>query len=492
MSGRNGRTPVLIGGGQATYRGPPARSPELSPAGFAAAAAQRALADAGVRAEQVDRIAAVRMTADNAAKGPSTFPRAVARRIGADPREAIYGHLGGQSPQAFVNECAEALYAGICDMALIVAAEATGLERAARRAGIDLDRAEDAPGECDDRGPGDLRVHPVEAQHGLYVPVIVYSLIEHALRARLRRTRAAHAEAMAQLFAAFSRVAAANPHAQFPVERSAEFLSTESAENYRVSDPYLKWLVAQDAVNQGAAVLMTTVATADALGIPTERRVHLHGYASAADVPLIERVDMAASRPLELAVRAAFDMAGWDSGEIALADIYSCFPCAVFAACEALGLPAHDGAALTVTGGLPYFGGAGNGYSLFAIAEMIAQLRARPGVKGLVTANGGFLSKEAVGLYSTEPPRDWRPAPAVTAAPERVAVDPVPQGNGTIESFTVAFNRGAPAHGIVTGRTESGARFAATGEAAGLLDGEPIGRRVRIAPDGKINTFVLH
>jgi acetyl-CoA C-acetyltransferase len=482
---------VLIGAGQVVYRGPPLRSPELSPAGFAAEAAQRALADAGVRPEMVDRIAAVRVTADNAASGPSNFPRAVARRVGANPREAIYGNLGGQSPQAFVNECAEALFAGGCEMALIVAAEATGLERAARRADIDLDWSEDIQGDCDDRGPGDLRVHPTEARHGLYVPVIVYALIEHALRARLGRTRKAHADAMAQLFAGFSRVAAANPHAQFPVERSAAFLKTESAENYRVSDPYLKWLVAQDAVNQGAAVLMTTDARADALGIPSGKRVYLHGYATVADVPLIERADMGASRAAGIAARAALDMAGWSIGEIDLADIYSCFPCAVFAACEALGLPADNGARLTVTGGLPYFGGAGNGYSLFAIAEMIAQLRARPGVKGLVTANGGFLSKESVGLYATEPPRDWQPIAAPEAALPRIPVEMNPDGFGTIETFTVACAKGVPTRGIVIGSTDSGARFAAMGEAEPLMAGEPIGRRIQIGPGERINTFTV-
>lgn len=483
------RTPVLIGAGQVTYRGEPARSPELSPAGFAAEAARRALADAGVRAEQVDRMAAVRMTADNAAPGPSPFPRAIANRIGANPRQAIYGHLGGQSPQAFVNECAEALHAGACEMALIVAAEATGLERAARRAGLELDWSEDAAGDCDDRGPGDLRVHPAEARHGLYVPVIVYSLIEHALRAKFGRTRAAHEAVMAQLFAGFSSIAAANPHAQFPFERSPEFLKIESAENYQVSDPYFKWLVAQDAVNQGAAVLMTTAATADALGIPLRKRVYLHGYATVADVPLIERADMGASHALESAARAAFDMAGWNTRQIKLADLYSCFPCAVFAACHALGLPVDDGARLTVTGGLPYFGGPGNGYSLFAIAEMIARLRAQPGAKGLITANGGFLSKESVGLYSTDAPRDWRPrAPLVEPQP-RVLVEMSPNGTGTVETFTIAYAKGVSTHAIVIGRTETDARFVAAGESSALGAGEPIGRKVRIEPGERTNRF---
>jgi acetyl-CoA C-acetyltransferase len=502
-----GRTPVLIGGGQVTWRGAPARTPELSPAGFMAEAGRRALADAGSgpgHAGLIDRVAAVRMTADNRPPGTHPFgtadnvPRAVARRIGSDPREAIYGTIGGQSPQAFVNECAEALHAGQCEMALIVAGEATGLERAARRAGMELDWSEEVGGDCDDRGPGDLKIHPAEVRHGLFMPVLVYSLIEHALRTRLGRSRDEHAHAMAELFAGFSEVAAANPHAQFPVERTPDFLLTESVDNYRVSDPYPKWLVAQDAVSQGAAVLMTTDARADELGIAPEKRVYLHGYATVSDLPLIERADMGASRAAALAAGAAFGMAGWSAEEIGPADIYSCFPCAVTAACEAAGLPASDGARLTVTGGLPYFGGAGNGYSLFAIAEMLGRLRAQPGAKGLITANGGFMSKESVGLYSSERPAEWRPLSAsgldAEAAQGRAEVDMSPAG-GTIETFTIAYAKGAPARALIIGRTEAGARFAAASEEAGaigqMLAVEPIGRRVEVEAGERSNSFRL-
>ena len=498
------RTPVLIGAGQVTYRGGPERSPELSPAGFAAEAARRALADAGVRPEQVDRIAAVRMTADNVPPGrhpfgsANNFPRAIARRIGADPREAIYGVIGGQSPQDFVNECAEALFEGACEMALIVAAEATGLERAAQRAGMELDWSEEVDGDCDDRGPGSLNIHPVEVRHGLFVPVAVYSLIEHAQRMKAGRARENHARAMAELFAGFSRVAVGNPHAQFPVERSADFLATESAENYRVSDPYLKWLVAQDAVNQGAAVLMTTETKADDLGVPRDKRVYLHGYGSAADLPLIEREDPGASKAWNVAADASFDMAGADMGQVALFDIYSCFPCAVVAGCEAIGLVPHDGARLTITGGLPFFGGAGNGYSLFAIAEMAHHLRERPESLGLVTANGGFMSKESVGLYGARRPASWRPSEAsgldAEAATGRIPVDTAPSGTGIVESFTIAYARGVPARAAIIGRTEQGRRFAAGAKpddpsVEHLLTGEPIGRRVAIESGGKNNGF---
>jgi acetyl-CoA C-acetyltransferase len=57
-----------------------------------------------------------------------------------------------------------------------------------------------------------------------------------------------------------------------------------------------------------------------------------------------------------------------------------------------------------VTGGLPFFGGPGNNYVTHAIAEIVNRVRAAPGSYGLVTANGGPLTKQSAGLYSTTPP----------------------------------------------------------------------------------------
>jgi Thiolase-like protein type 1 additional C-terminal domain len=43
----------------------------------------------------------------------------------------------------------------------------------------------------------------------------------------------------------------------------------------------------------------------------------------------------------------------------------------VFNVCEGLGLAFDDPRGLTVTGGLPFFGGPGNNYSMHAIAETV-------------------------------------------------------------------------------------------------------------------------
>ena len=101
-------------------------------------------------------------------------------------------------------------------------------------------------------------------------------------------------------------------------------------------------------------------------------------------------------------------MAGIGAGDLATIDLYSCFPVAVFNICDGLGLPPDDPRGLTVTGGLPFFGGAGNNYSMHAIAETVQRARADPGSYGFVGANGGIMSKYSVGIYSTTPVA-WRP-----------------------------------------------------------------------------------
>ena len=123
------------------------------------------------------------------------------------------------------------------------------------------------------------------------------------------------------------------------------------------------------------------------------------------DIGFDEGLGRAESVALE--IRSGGGEAVVSTDDIATFDLYSCFPFPVFVACEALGVSGDDPRGLTLTGGLPYFGGPGNSYSLHAIAETVAEMREKPGRYGLVGANGGTMSKYSVGIYSTLPV-DWR------------------------------------------------------------------------------------
>jgi acetyl-CoA C-acetyltransferase len=334
-------------------------------------------------------------------------------------------------------------------------------------------------------------------------PTNVYPLFENALRAHRGRSLEAHQAAMGRLFAPFSAVAAQNPHAWFPTARSPEEIAQEGPDNRMVGFPYTKYLNAIIQVDQSAAVIMASTAKADELGVPAEKRVYLHGCADAHDLWYVsERTNFHSSPAIRMCAQKSFAMAGKTPADLCFIDLYSCFPSAVEIACAEIGLAEDDPRGLTVTGGLPYFGGPGNNYVMHAIAAMIERLRAKPGAFGLITGNGWFLTKHAFGVYSTTPTKGgWKREDPKAYQKEIDALAPPalnerPSGAGTIETYTVVHARDRVRLGIVVGRDGEGRRFLANTpeDEATLLDlqsREGVGRAGRVArsEDGKRNIF---
>lgn len=448
------RMPVLVGVGQQVVRDVDLANPP-SPLSLSVDACRAALADTGGSgvAQAIDTLAFVRLNSDSipTRSGPfgvyGNLPRLVGQQIGAEPATAILSVVGGQSPQQLVNEMSNRIAAGTADVVLLTGSEAIGTMKAAVRAGEKLHWDATAEGQLEDRGTGPSLVVPEELAGGMGFPPQVYGAFEHAWRGRRGMSIAAHAKHMAKLFAPFTEVASQNPYAQFPHARSADFLSTQSSENYPVADPYLKWHVAQDAVNQGAALILTYEDKARELGIPQEQWVYLHGGADAQDKLVTRRPALHESAAMQAVLDAALAQSGGSIADIDHLELYSCFPCAVQYACDALGIDSAS-RQLTQTGGLPFFGGAGNNYSMHGIASMIETLRADPGSRGLVLANGGFLSKESAGIYSTARPADYSAVDSTAAQAGIDEVADVEQAEaptrGTVEAYSVLYQRREP------------------------------------------------
>ena len=495
-------TPVIVGVGQASERlgGPGYQG--LSAVGLAAEALRAALADAAADpaalAAAVDTVAGVRQfeTSAPGARAPlgrsDNFPRSVAAHAGLSPRRAVLEVGGGQGPQHLVNEFAAAIAAGHAEAVALFGAEAISTVEHFATAVDRPDFTEHADGTLEDRGYGLAGVMPTRlASHGLSGAPSHYALIDSARRARLGLSRAAYATAMGELFEPFTRVAAANPHAAAPVERTAAELVTPTERNRPIADPYTRYIVAREKVNQGAAVLLMSIAAARRLGVPEDRWVFLRGHADVRERDLMERADLARSPAAVLAVTHALGVAGITADDLASLDLYSCFPAPVFNICDGLGLAADDKRGLTATGGLPFFGGAGNNYSMHAIAEIVARVRAHPGSFGLVGANGGMMSKYSAGVYSTTPAA-WRPDNSKELQEEidrwpAPAEASDPDGWATIETCTVRHARDGKRTGIVIGRLDAdGRRFIARGDDrdASLIDllttGEPVGKKVYV------------
>lgn len=501
-----GDLPVLVGVGQAMsqWDGKAGAAGAPSPLSLMADASNAALADTGASgiAGAIDALAVVRIFEDSVPgdrhpHGHNTnLPGTLARETGTNPRHLVYESVGGQSPQALVNEFAARIHAGEFEAVLISGSEANRASKGARRNGVDINWADSDDRAFEDRGLGPMLLSRPEIKHGLVTPAYFYGMFENAIAAREGRTRSGQRRAMAELFQPFSAVAAKNPYAQFPQEHSVEFLATPSRENYEYADPFLKWFIAQDAVNQGAAAILVSSSKADALGIPDGKRVYLYGGGDAGDDHISVRPVLDRSWAMDVAVSRALQQAGKSAAEIKHLDLYSCFPCAVFSGAAALGIdPKTDKRALTLTGGLPFFGGPGNNYSLHGIAEMAATLRRNPGDFGLVLANGGWMTKESAGIYSTTAPKSFTPAEPAAKPKEQVTLA-AEDCEATLETFTVTHGKDGPERGIIFARLGDGRRIIANNTGAAELsvlreEASPVGRKVRVNVADENGTFVF-
>ncbi len=491
-------TPVVVGVGQAAERIDDPYYSAMSAVELATAGARSALEDCGADvakvAASIDTVAGVRQfeisgPAEAVLGKSNNYPRSVANRIDAEPARAILEVVGGQGPQKLINELAADIAAGRSEVALVFGSDATSTNRYFAHAENKPDFSEHVDGELADRGHGlDGLISRYTVVHGLVDAPTQYALLENARRAGTGLGPADYLRGMGELFAPFTTVAAGNPFAAAPVERSVEELITVTDSNRIIADPYPRLLVARDQVNQGAAVLLMSVGAARRLGVPEDNWVYLAGHADLAEQRLLGRSDLGHAPSAVLAVREALAVAGIGIDDVATFDLYSCFAVPVFNICDGLGIAPDDPRGLTLTGGLPFFGGAGNNYSMHAVAETVAAARTAPGQYGLVGANGGILSKYSVGVYTTvrtpwkadrstqlQADIDARPVEAVTEHAE---------GRGTVETYTVRRDDGRLT-GIVIGRLATDhSRFLATTEdddlIALLTDGEPLGQAVSV------------
>ena len=457
------RLPVLVGVGQLTHRIEDLANTR-EPLALMADAARAALDDAAVGAALAARVDSVRVV--NMLSAVYGDPAgALAARLELPAGERLYTALGGNAPQWLVNRTADDLAAGHIRVALLAGAEAMHTLRLAAKRGVSLEwtRGSPRPAVIGDTRQGS---HPDEWKHGAQMPAQIYPLFEIALRAHEGRAPAEHRARLAALSASFARVAAEHPQAWFRDAKSAGEIATVTARNRMIAFPYPKFMNAIMEVDQAAAVVMTTAAEARALGIPESRWIHLHGGGDAHDLWHIrDRVDYHSSPGMALAFEEALTQAGVDAAALGPVDLYSCFPVAPQFAARILDLPTDGSRPLTVTGGLPYFGGAGNNYSMHAIATMVERLRVARDELGLVSALGWYMTKHAVGVYgASTPSRAWeRPQREAQQAridrldhPTCVAAT---EGRARIETYTVLHDRDGVAHeAIIVARLESGAR----------------------------------
>ncbi len=476
------KTPVLIGAGTATQRSddPLAGTDAM---GLMRQALDAAVDDAGGSARALlDRVDEIVVPEG------IWHPRDPGRLVldGRSPgARSVLGAIGVLQ-QTLFTRAATAIRDGAADVVVVAGGEAKWRSLRGQIIGVAAPEAPFDGHQPDVRlGPASDILDHLEIHRGLASPTHQYAVMESALRHAAGRSPADHARLVASLVSTMSQVAAANPDAW---NRQAVTVDEVLAAPL-VTEPYTKPACSQWNVDQAAAFVLCSAATAEAAGVARDRWVFpVAGAESNLMVPLTQRAQMHRSPAAVEVGRALAEAAGRPLQELELLEIYSCFPSAVQMQADAFEIDLDADRPFTVTGGMHFAGGPLNSFTLQALARLVGMLRRDPQATALLSSVSGLVTKVGGGLWSATPPdagfRDVDVTSAATATTETVAVDPAATGAAAVAGYTVVHAGGAPVEAVVVGDTASGARAVATtkdpGLVAALREGEWCGRSVRV------------
>jgi acetyl-CoA C-acetyltransferase len=483
----DGRTPVLVGAAVAHQRQEdPADGAEA--VALMTTAVERAGEDAHAPAllAQAGAVFVPRGTWRYADPG-----RIVAERVGA-PARSVVAELGVLQQTPFTRACL-AIADGTLDVAIVCGGEAKYRDLRAHITGAALDDTAQPDGVAPDETyvPASDIIPPPEIAAGLVSAPLQYSVLESALRAARGESVAENARATAELWAAFSRVAATNPDAWRRDPVPPEFLEHPSPANPMLAAPYTKWHCSQWNVDQAAAFVLCSTDAADRAGVPDDRRVYPRAAVESNHmVPISRRALLHRAPAARAGAGRLGELSGVDLGTADVVDLYSCFPAAVRIQALELDLPVDqpDARPLTVGGGMTFGGGPLNNATFQALARMVEQLRAAPDAVGLLTFISGMITKHGMALWSCAPPEQGfrfadvsEEAAATTPVLEVVAEH---HGRARVDGYTVAHERGVPVYAAALARIDDDRRVVVRCDdaelAAAMVDEEWCGRQITV------------
>lgn len=449
--------PVIVGAHQIVQK-PDDPSDAVEPVALMAAAVEGALSDSSASslAQDIDIIAVV-----EGAWKYSDPARLVADRIGARSARTMLSSNGGHTPQSLMNHLSSRIQSGEIASAVIVGAETIWSRRRLRRADLPVNQTVQIDVEPDEQFGNDVPMSTeFEQSRGLKAPINYYPIFESAIRAKRGETLDQHRNRISELWAGFNQVAVDNQHAWSRDPMTAAEIRDPARSNRMVGFPYTKAMNSNWDLDQASALVLCSAEKAEAAGVNKDLWVFPWAGTDAHDTYSVsERRDLHSSPAIAEAGKALFEMTDVGADDIAHIDLYSCFPAAVQVAVEALELSFDR--SLTQTGGLTFAGGPLNNYVTHSLAAMTQTLRSATGDIGLVTANGGYLTKHALGIYSTTPPSKPFKAVDVQEIVDQVPTTTVDEGfigTAEVEAYTVMHSKEGPDEALCAVRTPTGQR----------------------------------
>jgi acetyl-CoA acetyltransferase len=366
--------------------------PGLSTTELCIEAALRALEDAGMRKQQIDGL----VTCNSMTEPHMYMAEVLAEYLQIFPRYCVSTSAGGGTTYSSLFNAASAIAAGVCDTVLLCLADRL-------RSGLSREQAMQTQSSTGHR--------EFELPYGPTVPAF-YALIARAHMDTYGTTP----EQMAAVAVHARRHAARNPAAQMrnPITID-DVLSSRM-----IADP-LHLLDCSLVSDGGAAVILTA---AERAGDFPHHPVYILGAGEGHGHEHISQAHSLTSSAAAVSGPAAFSMAGVGPDDIDVAGIYDCFTPVVLIELEDLGFCAKGEAGAFVAAGETALEGSlpmnthggllshchpGNPGAMFALTEIVTQLRHTAGERqvkdaqlGLAHAQGGIMSSHATLILGRE------------------------------------------------------------------------------------------
>mgnify|MGYP001825806288 FL=1 len=399
--------------------------------------------------------------------------RLLADALGCSAATSVYAEIG-VSQQTLLTRACQRIADGEAEVVLVTGAEAKYRSLCAGKAGAEAAETLQEGVEPDVKLlPEDELWSPVESAAGLGMPVGYYAIMDSALRYKQGISVLQHRDQMARMYQRFSEIAADNPDAWSETVVDADFIRDPSPGNRMLAFPYTKLHNSQWNVDQGAGLIFCSVALAESLGIPRDRRVFPRAFAESNHMSVVSsRGDLGGCPGFRVAGEVAMARAGVNFEDIRLRELYSCFPYAVRSQLHEFGMSAEGD--LSVTGAMTFGGGPLNNFVYQATVRMAQLLREQPGEVGLVTTVSGMLTKQGVALWSTSPGAQGWVFDDVTERVREIAdlreVVAEYEGQARVAGYTVLYQGSDPWRAVAVFDLPHGQRTVAYSEDQAIIE----------------------
>jgi acetyl-CoA C-acetyltransferase len=388
----------------------------------------------------------------------------IIKRLNLSPSHCVYHDVSGELPITNLCEAANRIANGTSKVSVICGGESTWSVRRAKNREIVLGSWSGTENSAKSWIP---KVKDIVRKYGLHIPVSAYALYENACRSKWQQSVAEGQRESGELQERASEIASSSHFSWTKSRKKLNDIITPSTKNKLIAWPYTQLMVANNNLNSGSAIIITSLGLAKDLGINPKKLIYIHagGYASE-PASILERDNYYHSSAMEAVFDRVFTANKLTMKDIAYTEIYSCFPCVTKLAKRIIHPQLNQD--LTVVGGMTFCRGQLSNFMSQAIVEMVRKLRIK-GKYGLLYGNGHYLTHAAGVIISTLPP-------ASKLLPINLNLQDIAnsrrgkipdlieqyEGYGTIETYTVVYDKNSvELFWIIVARTKEKKRFVA-------------------------------